>query len=159
MTAQARVRVRVMRPFASMGLAWRVGDVYEVPAALGFPWIASGLVQALDPERTAATLSAQHLFGSANARFYLESRRWPSGPICPECLSAARITMRQGGYRCKACALDFTVRTGTIFERPRVSLHKWISAMYFLVTSRAERDAQKIPPLLDAVVDLVLRRT
>lgn len=29
-----------------------------------------------------------------------------------------RITSRKGGYyRCNACQVDFTVRTGTIFER------------------------------------------
>jgi len=33
-------------------------------------------------------------------------------------------------------AAHFTVRTGTIFERSHVPLHKWIYAMYLLVTSR-----------------------
>jgi len=48
-----------------------------------------------------------------------------------------RLTTRKGGfYRCNKCKLDFTVRTGTIFERSHVPLHKWIHAMYLLVTSR-----------------------
>jgi hypothetical protein len=34
------------------------------------------------------------------------------------------------------CKEDFTVRTGTIFERSHVPLHKWIYAMYLLVTAR-----------------------
>lgn len=70
------------------------------------------------------------------ARLYLESRR-PNGVTCPVCTKGDRITTRKGGYyRCNACAEDFTVRTGTIFERSHVPLHKWLYAMYLLVTAR-----------------------
>ncbi len=42
-----------------------------------------------------------------------------------------------GFYRCNACGdFDFTVRTGTIFERSHIPLHKWVYAMYLLVTAR-----------------------
>jgi transposase-like protein len=48
-----------------------------------------------------------------------------------------RITTRKNGYyRCNECKEDFTVRTGTIFERSHIPLHKWIYAMYLLVTAR-----------------------
>ena len=58
-------------------------------------------------------------------------------PICPNCGEAERITTRKDGfYRCNACKEDFTVRTGTIFERSHVPLHKWIYAMYLLMTAR-----------------------
>ena len=51
--------------------------------------------------------------------------------------SASAITARKGGfYRCNQCKEDFTVRTGTIFERSHVPLHKWVYAMYLLVTAR-----------------------
>jgi transposase-like protein len=71
------------------------------------------------------------------ARVYLEGRRRPNGATCPACASAERITKRKGGfYRCNACRLDFTVRTGTVFERSHVPLHKWLYAMYLLVTAR-----------------------
>lgn len=71
------------------------------------------------------------------ARQYLESRLWPDGVTCPTCKKMERITVRKGGYyRCNACQLDFTVRTGTIFERSHIPLHKWIYAMYLLVTAR-----------------------
>ena len=43
---------------------------------------------------------------------------------------------RKAIYRCNACKHDFTVRTKTIFERSHVPLHKWIYAMYLLVTAR-----------------------
>lgn len=71
------------------------------------------------------------------ARLYLESRLWPNGVTCPVCRKGERITTRKGGYyRCNACSEDFTVRTGTIFERSHVPLHKWLYAMYLLVTAR-----------------------
>src|ERR1700726_1563773 len=71
------------------------------------------------------------------ARLYLEARLWPEGPRCPVCGMGDRITARVGGfYRCNQCKEDFTVRTSTIFERSHVPLHKWVYAMYLLVTAR-----------------------
>jgi len=71
------------------------------------------------------------------ARIYLEARLWPQGPRCPCCGLGERITARSGGfYRCNQCKEDFTVRTGTIFERSHVPLHKWVYSMYLLVTAR-----------------------
>jgi transposase-like protein len=71
------------------------------------------------------------------ARLYIEGRRWPNGVICPFCEKGERITARKGGfYRCNACKEDFTVRTKTIFERSHVPLHKWLHAMYQLMTAR-----------------------
>lgn len=74
----------------------------------------------------------------ATARRYLESRLWPDGPRCPVCQTGDRITTRkrEGYYRCNPCKEDFTVRTGTIFERSHVPLRKWVYAMYLLVTAR-----------------------
>jgi transposase-like protein len=88
-----------------------------------------------------STISTLQLFGmfpnQETARLYLEARLWPEGVTCPTCSSRERITTRKGGYyRCNQCKLDFTVRTATIFERSHVPLHKWIYAMYLLVTSR-----------------------
>ena len=38
-------------------------------------------------------------------------------------------------YRCRACRLQFSVRTGTVFERSKVPLKKWAYAIYLTVTS------------------------
>lgn len=88
-----------------------------------------------------STISTFELFqmfpDQESARTYFEARRWPDGATCPACGEAERIGTRKGGYyRCNACLLDFTVRTGTIFERSKVPLHKWLYAMYLLVTAR-----------------------
>jgi transposase-like protein len=88
-----------------------------------------------------STISTFQLFAlfpdQESARKYLEGRLWPNGVKCPTCKAGERITARkQGYYRCNACHLDFTIRTGTIFERSHVPLHKWLYAMYLLVTAR-----------------------
>ena len=72
-----------------------------------------------------------------SARVYLEGRLWPNGPVCPDC-KADRVSncKRVGFYHCNACNFDFTIRTGTVFERSKVPLNKWVYAMYLLVTAR-----------------------
>ena len=74
------------------------------------------------------------------ARLYLEERRWRGSPSCPLCGAfeniSARTGKRVGYYRCHDCAGEFTVRTGTIFERSHVPLNKWVYAMYLVVTAR-----------------------
>jgi transposase-like protein len=71
------------------------------------------------------------------ARKYLESRLWPKGARCPHCGLTETVRVRKNGYyRCNQCNEDFTVRTGTIFERSHMPLHKWLYAMYLLVTAR-----------------------
>jgi len=87
---------------------------------------------------TISTFKLFELFpDEETARTYLEGRLWPNGVTCPECKGKERITTRKDGfYRCNPCKLDFTVRTKTIFERSHVPLHKWVYAMYLLVTAR-----------------------
>jgi transposase-like protein len=87
---------------------------------------------------TISTFQLFEMFPTAeSARLFLESRIWSDGVTCPSCKGKENITTRKGGfYRCNACQLDFTIRTGTIFERSHVPLHKWLYAMYLLVTAR-----------------------
>ncbi len=90
-----------------------------------------------------STISTFQLFemipDQETARRVLEARLWPNGPICPVCGLGERVAVRKGKtgfYHCNQCKEDFTVRTGTIFERSHVPLHKWIYAMYLVVTAR-----------------------
>ena len=89
-------------------------------------------------QTTISTFELFKLFPDQDtARVYLESRLWPNGPVCPVGGLNERLTTRKGGFhRCNQCKEDFTVRTGTIFERSHSPLHKWLYAMYLLVTSR-----------------------
>ena len=92
----------------------------------------------MDDRTTISTFQLFKMFpDNESARVYLEARLWPSGPRCPVCAGLDRITTRKEGYyRCNKCAEDFTVRTGTVMERSHVPLHKWLYAMYLLVTAR-----------------------
>jgi len=87
---------------------------------------------------TISTFQVFEMFPDAeSARLFLESRIWADRPLCPTCKGSENITTRKGGfYRCNPCKLDFTIRTGTIFERSHIPLHKWLYAMYLLVTAR-----------------------
>src|ERR1700689_3857545 len=72
------------------------------------------------------------------ARKYLELKRWNGSPVCPHCNNGERVQVRKaaGYFRCLACKEDFTVRTGTIFERSHIPLDKWLYAMYLIATAR-----------------------
>jgi len=87
---------------------------------------------------TVSTFQLFQMFpDSESARVYLEGRLWPKGPRCPICGLGDRVGNHSPGlYRCFQCKEAFSVRTGTIFERSHVPLHKWLYAMYLLVTAR-----------------------
>lgn len=78
----------------------------------------------------------------AAARAYLEALRWPNGPICPHCGVEGEAKLMQGKshrpglYQCNACREPFTVTVGTVYERSKIALHKWLLATYMLATSR-----------------------
>ena len=90
------------------------------------------------------TISTFQLFqqypDAESARLYFEERRWHGHVVCPKCGCDGRISARTGKrvgyYRCGDCKEEFTVRTGTILERSHVLLHKWLYAMYLVVTAR-----------------------
>ena len=70
------------------------------------------------------------------ARHYIESRRWPNGPRCPVCRSERIGVHSPDLYRCNVCREVFSVRTGTVMERSKIALTKWLHAIYLLVTVR-----------------------
>lgn len=80
------------------------------------------------------------------AREFIESKRWPNGPVCPhcDCDEAYKLTakpgskrpVRPGVYKCKACRKQFTVRVGTIFESSKIPLRKWLIAIHLMTASK-----------------------
>jgi len=76
------------------------------------------------------------------ARKHLESIRWPSGPVCPHCGGTERNSLmhgkshRPGLYFCGDCRDPFTVTVGTVFERSKIGLHKWLHAMQLMCSSK-----------------------
>ena len=82
------------------------------------------------------------------ARKYLESTLWPNGPVCPHCgsIDNAYVTGKSGLYRCaaKECRADFTVTVGTVFERSKVALHKWLLASFLICSSKKGMSAHQL---------------
>jgi len=75
------------------------------------------------------------------AREWLESTLWPEGPICSHCGTidrATAIATRTGWYQCNEakCRAQFSVTTGTLFERSHVPLNKWLMAAFLLCASK-----------------------
>lgn len=76
------------------------------------------------------------------ARKHLESLRWPEGPVCPHCGvlgNAAELqgeAHRDGVYKCRDCRKQFSVTVGTVFERSKIPLNKWILATHLMASSK-----------------------
>jgi len=88
------------------------------------------------------------------ARVWLEARLWPEGPICPHCGVVAEATQMQGKshrpglYQCNACREPFTVTVGTLYERSKVPLHKWLAATHLMMASKKGISALQVGRLL-----------
>ena len=84
------------------------------------------------------------------ARAHLEATRWPYGPICPHCGVVNEATYiggkaaRVGCYKCNACREQFTATVGTVFERSKVPLNKWLLASYMMASSKMGVSAHQI---------------
>ena len=95
----------------------------------------------------------------ATARAFLESQRWPNGPVCPHCKGinnaspiVANIAkkVRPGLYTCRAeeCGKQFTVTVGTVFEASKVSLSNWLIAWHLVCASKKGIAALELQRLL-----------
>ncbi|MGH8321915.1 MAG: IS1595 family transposase [Gammaproteobacteria bacterium] len=89
-----------------------------------------------------SNLEAPYFTSPEAARKHLERQVWPDGPVCPHCgalgdhYKLEGKTTRPGLYKCKDCREPFTVTVGTIFERSKVPLNKWLLAVYLLCSSK-----------------------
>ena len=85
---------------------------------------------------------------------YLESVRWPKGPICPHCGSVENITRlngettRMGLHQCNNCEGHFTVTVGTVYERSHIPLHKWLLATHLMCASKKGISSKQIERML-----------
>ena len=69
---------------------------------------------------------------------WFESMVWPEGRHCPRCGSVeTSIAGETSGlpYWCSGCQRTFSVRIGTVMERSRVPLRKWVFAIYLEMTN------------------------
>jgi len=84
------------------------------------------------------------------ARKHLERIRWPDGAYCPHCGEAENVkplkgkSHRPGLYKCYSCKGHFSITVGTVFERSRVPINKWILAAHLMAASKKGISAHQI---------------
>jgi transposase-like protein len=111
-------------------------------------------------------LSKPYFHDEAAAFKHVESVLWMNGAVCPHCKSEARHyslknvmtkpsaknpegKVRHGLWKCKECRKQFTVRIGTIFEESHLELHKWLQAIYLMVSSKKGISAHQMHRTLE----------
>jgi hypothetical protein len=55
---------------------------------------------------------------------------------------------RPGVYQCNACREQFSVTVGTVFERSKISLTKWLAALFLMVSSKKGVSAHQVHRML-----------
>ena len=99
-----------------------------------------------------ANLTNPIFTNEAAAVVHLESSRWPIGAICPLCGSYRAKKMggqtQAGMFQCNDCRGKFTVRTGTVFERSHIPLHKWLLATHLMASSKKGINAHQLHRML-----------
>lgn len=101
------------------------------------------------------SFDAPHFTDENKAREYLEAIRWPNGPFCPHCGSmdgAYRLNgakHRPGLLKCKDCREQFSVTVGTVFERSKIPLTKWLLATHLMCSSKKGISSHQISRTLD----------
>lgn len=73
------------------------------------------------------------------AESYFENKRWGAEISCPHCGSYSTSNVKNRNpmpHRCRDCRKHFSVRIGTVLAESKISLQKWLMAIYMLHTSR-----------------------
>jgi transposase-like protein len=102
---------------------------------------------------------SKHFADAESARAFLESIRWPNGPICPHCgleneayrlegKSDSKRPVRKGVWKCKGCRKQFTVTVGTIFADSHIPLDKWLMAIHLLCASKKGMSSLQLSRML-----------
>ncbi len=93
----------------------------------------------------------------AKARTWLEAQIWPNGPECPHCgnADASKIkalegkSHRAGLFKCNECREQFTVTVGTVMERSKIPLRKWVMAMFVMAAAKKGISAHQMHRMMD----------
>jgi transposase-like protein len=98
----------------------------------------------------ATAITSPQFTDDDKARAYLEAIRWPNGPVCPHCASvegAYRLegkSTRKGLLKCADCREQFSVTVGTVFERSKIPLCKWLLATHLMSSSKKGISAHQL---------------
>jgi transposase-like protein len=110
----------------------------------------------MEPEQVNLADLAAKFSDEDSARSFLESLRWPDGPVCPHCGAEGAYRLipkpgsktRKGVLKCKKCRKQFTVMVGTIFEDSHIPLRKWLLAVHLLCASKKGMSAHQLHRML-----------
>ena len=97
-----------------------------------------------------------HFTDDDKAREALEAIRWPDGPFCPHCGNSIKRRsprakakpIAPGLYYCAECNGQFTVTVGTVMERSKIPLSKWLLAMHLMGASKKGMSALQLQRML-----------
>jgi transposase-like protein len=94
-------------------------------------------------------LTAPQFTDEATAMAHLEGSRWPDGvPNCPHCGSVNVHRMggktQAGMFLCNDCRDKFTGRTGTVMERSKIPVHKWLLAIHLMSSAKNGMSAHEM---------------
>lgn len=86
------------------------------------------------------------------AREHLESIRWADGVYCPHCGNTdgesirklAGKSTRPGLFQCNSCREHFTVTVGTVMERSKIPLAKWVLGFHLYASSKKGMSAHQL---------------
>jgi len=67
---------------------------------------------------------------------YIIDIRWNGKIECVYCNHNKVCTVKDGDFKCSKCNRRFTVKTGSIFENSKLSLKKWLMAIYFVTNDK-----------------------
>ena len=92
----------------------------------------------------ANVLSDPIFHNETKAREWVESQVWSSGVRCPHCGNFDQDKLgrlegeahRDGVWKCYACRAQFTCTVGTVFERSKIPLTKWVAALFLMTASK-----------------------
>jgi transposase-like protein len=101
----------------------------------------------------AMKLTDPRFHDAEKARQWLEAQRWPDGPVCSHCGSLSATALhgkahRPGLYQCNDCREQFTVTTGSVMERSKIPLNKWVLAMHLMGSSKKGMSAHQLHRML-----------
>ncbi|MEC5324955.1 IS1595 family transposase [Aurantimonas sp. A3-2-R12] len=90
------------------------------------------------------------------AREHLESIRWADGVYCPHCGNTDETSIRRlegkstrpGLFQCNECRQHFTVTVGTVMERSKIPLAKWVLGFHLYAASKKGMSANQLGRML-----------
>lgn len=77
--------------------------------------------------------------------------KWPSGYRCPRCDHSAAYTIttrRLPLYECRNCKHQASLTAGTVMDKSKTPLHKWLCTMFLVASCKSRTNAVTLAELI-----------